>query len=209
MTEAAKPKRMTKANGKAKAAPKPAFVRPRGGDARAISDLLPDIGRAAFRRFGFVQSSVVSRWREIVGGTYADVCVPEAIRFPRGERAGGTLELVVTGAFAPQLQAVQGEIIERVNRFFGYAAVAKIRMRHGVVTPVQPSQARQAPPALRPVSVELGDSLRAIVDPELSAVLESLAAAVDAKDAPKQTSAQAPQDDPFARLFPTGVPKIC
>jgi len=23
---------------------------------------MPDIGRAAFRRFGFVQSSVVSRW---------------------------------------------------------------------------------------------------------------------------------------------------
>ena len=206
MTEPApKSKRAPKVGAKAKAPPKPAFVRPRGGDARAISDLLPDIGRAAFRRFGFVQSSVVSRWREIVGGTYADVSVPEAIRFPRGERAGGTLELVVTGAFAPQLQAVHGEIIERVNRFFGYAAVAKIRMRHGVVASAQTAATpRQVPPALRPVSIELGDSLRAIVDPELSAVLQSLAEAVDAKDAPKTV----PVDDPFARLFPTGVPKI-
>ena len=201
---------MTEATPKKKAAPKrtasPPFVRARGGDARAISDLLPDIGRAAFRRFGFVQSSVVSRWREIVGATYADVSVPEAIRFPRGERAGGTLELVVTGAFAPQLQAVQGEIIERVNRFFGYAAVAKIRMRHGQVTPVQTAPARPHPtPSLRPVSIELGDSLRAIVDPELSAVLQSLAEAVDAKDAPKQP---APAQDPFSRLFPSAVAKI-
>ncbi len=206
MTEPApKTKRKAKTEAKVKPAAKPVFVRPRGGDARMISDLLPDIGRAAFRRFGFVQSSVVSRWREIVGGTYADVSVPEAIRFPRGERAGGTLELVVTGAFAPQLQAVQGEIIERVNRFFGYAAVAKIRMRHGAVRPQQSGTPRQAPPALRPASIELGDSVRAIVDPELSAVLESLAAAVDAKHTPKSAPVA---DDPFARLFPTGVPKI-
>ena len=35
--------------------------------ARAMSDLLPAAGGAAFRRFGFVQSSIVSRWQEIVG----------------------------------------------------------------------------------------------------------------------------------------------
>ena len=45
--------------------------------ARAVSDLLPEAGGAAFRRFGFVQSSIVSRWREIVG---------DALR--RGLRAG-------------------------------------------------------------------------------------------------------------------------
>ena len=44
--------------------------------ARAVSDMLPDVGRAAFRRFGFVQSSVVSRWREIVGERYAAVSAP-------------------------------------------------------------------------------------------------------------------------------------
>ena len=69
------------------------FQRPRGGEARAVSALMPDIGRAAFRRFGFVQSSIVSRWDEIVGPRYADVSAPEMIRFPAGQKAGGTLEL--------------------------------------------------------------------------------------------------------------------
>ena len=36
-----------------------AYERPRGGQARAIGDLMPQIGRTAFRRFGFIQSSVV------------------------------------------------------------------------------------------------------------------------------------------------------
>src|SRR3546814_3731248 len=70
------------------------------------------VGRAAFRRFGFVQSSVVSRWPEIVGDRYAEVSAPDSIRFPSGERDGGTLTLVVEGAFPPLLQQVTPEIIE-------------------------------------------------------------------------------------------------
>jgi hypothetical protein len=30
------------------------YTRPRGGPAKPIADLMPQIGRAAFRRFGFV-----------------------------------------------------------------------------------------------------------------------------------------------------------
>ncbi len=62
---------------------------PRSKRARAVSDMLPAIGGAAFRRFGFVQSSIVSRWREIVGERYAAVSQPEAIRFPPGRRSSG------------------------------------------------------------------------------------------------------------------------
>src|SRR3546814_16802530 len=39
----------------------------RTGRSRAMADIMPVVGRAAFRRFGFVQSSVVSRWTENVG----------------------------------------------------------------------------------------------------------------------------------------------
>jgi hypothetical protein len=148
--------------------------RPRINGTRAIADLMPDIGRAAFRKFGFVQSSVVTRWAEIVGRTYADVSVPESIRFPAGQKSGGTLSLTVSSGYAPMMQHVLPEIVERVNRFFGYAAVAKVTMRQGEVTPLQPERA-PPPRNLKPVPVELGDSLRDIGDPELRAVLESLA----------------------------------
>jgi hypothetical protein len=156
-----------------KVAPKP-YQRPRGGEARAVSDLMPEIGRAAFRRFGFVQCSVVSRWDEIVGVRYAAVSAPEAIRFPVGKKSEGTLELTVEGAHATMIQHVIPEIIERVNRFFGYGAVARIKVRQGVVAKPALRQPA-APPSLKPVPMELGDSLREIGDPELFAVLESLA----------------------------------
>ena len=54
-----------------------------------------------FKRFGFVQGAVVSRWAEIVGERYAKVSTPESIRFPRGKKSGGTLTLNVEGAHAP------------------------------------------------------------------------------------------------------------
>jgi hypothetical protein len=158
------------------------YTRPRGGEARAVADLVPQIGRAAFRRFGFVQSSVVSRWPEIVGPIHARVCQPEAIRFPPGEKSQGILELVVLPAHAPLIQHVIPEIIERVNRFFGYRAVVRIKMRQGAVQANPAEGQRTAPPSLKPIPMELGDSLRDIGDPELRTVLESLARSLGAKD---------------------------
>jgi hypothetical protein len=151
--------------------------KPRGGRARAVAELLPDAGRAAFRRFGFVQSAVVSRWGEIVGPRYAGVSAPESIKFPHGQRTGGTLSLVVRGAHATMMQHIAPEIVERVNRFFGYEAIVRVQIRQGDVPAPAP---RAAPPSLRPVPVELGASLRTIADPELKAVLEALAAGVAA-----------------------------
>lgn len=144
------------------------------GGPRAIADLMPRVGGAAFRRFGFVQSSVVTRWAEIVGDRYAAISEPESIRFPAGKKADGTLSLVVASGHGPIIQHVLPEIVERVNRFFGYAAVAKVAIRQGEIATREPE--RRPPPAnLKPIPVDLGDSLRDIGDPELRAVLEAMA----------------------------------
>lgn len=154
--------------------------RPRGGRARSVSEIVPDVGRAAFRRFGFVQSSVVSRWAEIVGARYAGLSAPESIRFAPGRRADGVLTLTVPGAHAPMMQHLVPVIVERVNRFFGYAAIARVVIRQG---DLPAPRVRPAPPPSVTVPVELGDSLRTVADPELKAVLESLARGVAARAA--------------------------
>lgn len=179
-----------KQSGSSKARPRGAkpYERPRGGQARPISDLMPEVGRTAFRRFGFVQSSVVSRWPEIVGARHARVCTPESIRFPPGEKSDGILQLVVVPAHAPMIQHVIPEIIDRVNRFFGYRAVARIKLRQGAVKPPPGREERKPPPSLKPIPMELGDSLRDIGDPELRTVLESLARGLDAQEDGKDRS---------------------
>jgi len=168
------------------AKPKPGkakpYERPRGGPAKPVADLVPQIGRAAFRRFGFVQASVVTRWPEIVGDRHARVCSPESIRFPPGEKSDGILQLVVLPAHAPLIQHVIPEIVERVNRFFGYKAVARVKLRQGAVKPPAAQNARSAPPSLKPIPMELGDSLRDIGDAELRTVLESLARSLGGRE---------------------------
>jgi len=145
---------------------------PRRGYARSCGDLVGEVAGLTFKRFGFVQGAVVSRWGEIVGERYAKVSTPESIRFPRGKKAGGTLTLSVEGAHAPLIQHLAPMIIERVNRFFGYEAIDKVAFRQG-------RAARAAPKTERPVAAalpkELGEGLRQIADPELRACLESLA----------------------------------
>ena len=104
---------------------------PRSGRARAAGDIIGEVGGAAFKRFGFIQSAIVSRWNEIVGERYARVSSPESIRFPAGRKSGGVLTLLVEGAHAPLIQHLAPLIIERVNRFFGYEAVNRIVFRQG------------------------------------------------------------------------------
>ena len=155
--------------------------------ARSAGDLVGDVGGQSFKRFGFVQSSIVSRWSEIVGERYARVSSPESIRFPAGRKAGGVLTLLVEGAHAPLIQHLTPLIVERVNRFFGYAAINRIVFRQGKV-PVTDAPKLQRPD-LKPVPKELGDGLREIADPELRACLESLAAPIAATSGPPSLAA--------------------
>lgn len=153
----------------------------RSGRARAVADLVPSIGGQAFKRFGFTQSAIVERWEDVVGAQYARHSRPESLIFPRGRKDGGTLKIAVTGALAPMLRHVEPQVIERVNRLLGYAAVAKILLRHA---DMEPTVRPRPVPAPAELSVETRSTLREIADPELRASLESLAMALSVSKGP-------------------------
>jgi hypothetical protein len=172
---------------------------PRSGRPRSAGELVGEISGVAFKRFGFVQSAIVSRWAEIVGERYAKVSSPESIRFPMGRKSGGALTLLVEGAHAPLLQHLSPLIIERVNRFFGYAAIDRVVFRQGRALSRPPEPPR---PELKPVPKEIGEGLRQIADPELRACLESLASRIAA------TSGAPTVDVPSGNPFPVTFRKI-
>lgn len=149
--------------------------------ARSVADLVPAVGGTAFKRFGFAQGALVARWPEIVGAAYARHSRPEALKFARGEKSAGTLEIAITGALAPMLRHVEPQIIERVNRVLGHGAVAKLRLRHADIEPGPAVREKKGPVAL---SEETKSTLREISDPALRATLEALARAMAEKDGP-------------------------
>jgi hypothetical protein len=95
-----------------------AALNARGGQARAIADLMPDIGRTAFRRFGFVQSKRGDPLARDRGARTRRRLRARGDPFPPGEKSDGILQLVVSPAFAPQISMMLPEIVERVNRFW-------------------------------------------------------------------------------------------
>lgn len=176
------------AGGMAKAPLKPAGKpadAPRANRARAVGEMMGSVGGMAFRRFGFAQAQLIGRWREIVGPVYARWTLPEGLRFPAGRKADGVLTVRVDGPFAAQLQHAAPAIIERCNRVFGYAAVARLRLVQGEVA--QPQAPAPAPP-VAPValSAATSGSLRVIRDDGLRQSLEDLARQVGATSGPPQ-----------------------
>ncbi|KPF69227.1 hypothetical protein IP88_11625 [alpha proteobacterium AAP81b] len=157
----------------------PAAPPPRTGRARRVAELVPAVGGQAFRRFGFTQSALLGRWVEVVGERYARHSRPEALSFPRGKKDGGTLKIAVTGALAPMLRHVEPQVIERVNRILGYAAVAKLALVQADIdfTPAPPP-----PPPPAELTPATRSTLRDVGDPELRARLEALARALSVSE---------------------------
>ena len=84
------------------------------------------IAAAAGKR-GFAEPDVLMRWIEIVGESHAALCLPLKVIYPpRG--IGATLVVRTSGARAPEVEHLTPRLLERVNRFYGYRAVTRIRI---------------------------------------------------------------------------------
>jgi hypothetical protein len=113
--------------------------------ASGLDALARKLALPALRRHGFAQDALVSRWEQIVGERFAEVSLPVKLGFPPENRTGGTLTVQIEGPLATQFHHAEDLVIERVNQFFGYAAVARLRLIQGPI----PSRNRQAPVAVQ------------------------------------------------------------
>ena len=90
------------------------------------------ITRPLFGRRGFVHGALITDWPAIVGSAMSLHTMPLGIKFPKGERVGGVLEIkVAASAFSTQLQHLAPLVVERVNGYFGWRAVERLKLRHG------------------------------------------------------------------------------
>ncbi len=114
--------------------PKPNPARRTSRGLKALSTSLPGVTAEALGRRGFADGALVSDWPKIVGHDLARASEPLRLSFAnRHERRDGTLLLRVEPAFALLLQHLQTQLLERVNGFFGYRAVAQLRILQGPV----------------------------------------------------------------------------
>lgn len=139
---------------------------------RAIAGHIERLTKPALAKRGLAGAAIVAEWPVIVGPTLAAQTCPLRIAWPRSEAGEGTLHLrVASGAMATQLQHLEPLVLERVNGFFGYRAIARLAISQGPLPrPRKPPKppSRQAPPD------EVERRLAAVDDPELKAALAAL-----------------------------------
>ncbi len=142
---------------------------------QAIGATVEKLTKPVFGRRGFDQAAIITDWPAIIGGMLATRTRPERISYAGRGRTEGTLHLrLASSALAPELQHLESQLVERINTYFGYRAVARIRIIHG---PIIVAGKEQAPPkrALDPAETEaLRARLRPIADADLKAALEDL-----------------------------------
>jgi hypothetical protein len=158
---------------------------------RAIGGLAQRLasGIAAHRAKAGKGASIVrlrAEWTAIVGPDLSRLTQPEALLSSRGARtgvkgagapgAGKVLRLRVAGAAALEIQHSSGQLVERVNAFFGHRMIDDIRLVQGAIA------ARPAPkpiPAPDPAVVaRVAERVASVQDPELRAALTRLGARV-------------------------------
>jgi hypothetical protein len=91
---------------------------------------------------GLAQGDIVFRWNEIVGAKLASYCYPMKLIPARGHD-GGSLTVRVSGAAALEIDHMAPQIVERINTFYGYQAVERLRIEQGPIPRV--AKPRQKP----------------------------------------------------------------
>lgn len=101
-----------------------------------LAEVTGNVLTPALRRRGFAAGDIVAAWQEIVGERLAASTLPEKLVWPRrtaeeepgahGEPA--TLILRVDGPAAIEIQHLSTQLLERVNVYFGYRAVGRLKI---------------------------------------------------------------------------------
>jgi hypothetical protein len=123
--------------------------------ARAIGTYVSKALDPAARARGFATTALLSDWPSIVGRELAQFTMPDRVVWPRrrddaeaetpqrGHRAeGATLVLRIEGPRAIEVQHRSGQILERVNTYFGYRAVTEMRF---LQAPIARAKTRTSP----------------------------------------------------------------
>lgn len=131
-----------------------------------------------------INTALLGSWDEIAGEDFAESTRPEKITWPRRDYGGpdggyepGVLTIACEGARALFLTHAQGELISRINGFFGFPAIRQIRI---VQKPVAPSipRSRKIPPLTGAAALRLDEMVDGVEEGKLRDALKRLGTAV-------------------------------
>lgn len=157
---------------------------------RQISEIANGMLDPILARRAGLNTMLLGSWDEIAGADFAECTRPERIKWERGgvgsDDGGfrpGVLTVACEGARALFLMHAQAELIQRINAFFGFAAIERVRIvQKPVSQPARRPRLRPLPPREKE---RIAGLLTEIEDPRLRDALERLGQAVAASRTPR------------------------
>ena len=93
---------------------------------RSFKDTLPTNIKKIIKKKGYIFSETLNNWKYIVGNEIFQVCYPKT--FKNSNKFGvSTLYVMVKRGHEVNLEYSKKEIIDKMNSFFGYAVVEKLK----------------------------------------------------------------------------------
>lgn len=138
------------------------------------------VGRLA-KKGGFADDRLIEQWREIMGDRLADLAAPAGLARKSGE---GVLTIrVANGAAAAHLQHLAPQILERINRFYGWNAAQKLRIvQRGKAGDNRKAAAAAAPKPSTAESEADPTRAAAFADPAIGAAFARLGAHIKSRN---------------------------
>jgi len=165
---------------------------------KAVGKHFAKVAEKAYVRHGAVWAGLLADWPGIVGSPLCDICALEKISWPRHssspgratgqpddapprskhQKIGGTLVIKVAYGRALEVQHTIPQIMDRINAYYGYSAIAQIKVIQGKVEKPHASPKRTLAPLDTAMSEQLDDQMSDIADDKLKNALRHLAKGV-------------------------------
>jgi hypothetical protein len=93
---------------------------------RSFKDTLPKNIKKIIKKKGYIFSETLNNWKYIVGNEIFQICYPKS--FKNSNKFGvSTLQVMVKRGHEIDLEYSKKEIMDKMNSFFGYAVVEKLK----------------------------------------------------------------------------------
>ena len=161
--------------------------------AKPLADLVSKAMTPACRKRGFASVDIVASWADIVGDRYGTRVQPDRLIWPRQPELTdpdtppqpATLVVHTDGATALMLSHDSSQVIERINMFYGWAAIGRIKILQKPVQVKQAAQRKALRSLTRSEERKLDQSLEGVENERLREALKKLGAQVIAKNTDK------------------------
>ena len=156
---------------------------------RTLADLVPALTKDVFGSKNQLFGKMLANWQQIAGEEMAALTIPVDLKFQRapkdsakiaGSKAGqAVLHLAVQPAYALEFSYQKDLLVERLNMFFGYAAIKDIKVvQHSEVMNNKKTSPAPQPPLTAQEESKLADLTAGIQEKDLQTALKNLGKAI-------------------------------